>query len=160
MSKKSSDNDVLVGIVMGSRSDESYLEPTTKILTDLGIPYEISAFSAHRTPHKVEEYGRHAQSRGLKVIIAAAGGAAALPGSLAAWTELPVIGIPLPSSELKGVDALYAIAQMPPGVPVACVAVGSWGARNAAYLAASIIALSHDGIATTYREFRDNQRQG
>ena len=106
MSEKSSDNDVLVGIVMGSRSDESYLEPTTKILTDLGIPYEISAFSAHRTPHKVEEYGRHAQSRGLKVIIAAAGGAAALPGSLAAWTELPVIGIPLPFFSYGGSSLL------------------------------------------------------
>jgi 5-(carboxyamino)imidazole ribonucleotide mutase len=160
MSEKSAQNCVLVGIVMGSRSDELYLEPTTKALTDLGIPYEISAFSAHRTPHKVEEYGSEAQSRGLEVIIAAAGGAAALPGALAAWTELPVIGIPLPSSELKGVDALYAIAQMPPGVPVACVAVGSWGARNAAYLAASILALHHEDIANSYRTFREAQRQG
>ena len=150
----------LVGIVMGSRSDEHYLEDTCKVLDDMGVPYEVHALSAHRTPDKVATYARTAQERGIEVLIGAAGGAAALPGSLAALTELPVIGIPLPSSELKGVDALYAIAQMPPGVPVACVAIGSWGARNAAYLAASILGLKHPAIAAAYREYRERLRAG
>ncbi len=150
----------LVGLVMGSRSDEHYLEDTCKVLDDMGVPYEVHALSAHRTPDKVATYARTAQERGLEVLIGAAGGAAALPGSLAALTELPVIGIPLPSSELKGVDSLYAIAQMPPGVPVACVAIGAWGARNAAYLAASILGLKHPTIAAKYREYRDRLRAG
>ena len=150
----------LVGIVMGSRTDEHYLEDTRKVLDDMGVPYEVHALSAHRTPDKVATYARTAQERGLEVLIGAAGGAAALPGSLAALTELPVIGIPLPSSELKGVDSLYAIAQMPPGVPVACVAIGAWGARNAAYLAASILGLKHPAIAAKYREYRDRLRAG
>ena len=150
----------LVGIVMGSRSDEHYLEDTCKVLDDMGVPYEVHALSAHRTPDKVATYARTAEERGLEVLIGAAGGAAALPGSLAALTELPVIGIPLPSSELKGVDSLYAIAQMPPGVPVACVAIGAWGARNAAYLAASILGLKHPAIAARYREYRERLRAG
>ena len=150
----------LVGIVMGSRSDEHYLEDTCKVLDDMGVSYEVHALSAHRTPDKVATYARTAQERGLEVLIGAAGGAAALPGSLAALTELPVIGIPLPSSELNGVDSLYAIAQMPPGVPVACVAIGGWGARNAAYLAASILGLSHPEIAAKYREYRERLRAG
>lgn len=150
----------LVGVVMGSRTDEHYLEDTCKVLEDMGVPYEVHAMSAHRSPEKVATYGRTAQERGLEVLIAAAGGSAALPGSLAAWTELPVIGIPLPSSELKGVDALYAIAQMPPGVPVGCVAIGAWGARNAAYLAASILGLRHPAIAAAYKAYRDRLRAG
>ena len=150
----------LVGLVMGSRSDEHYLEDTCKVLDDMGVPYEVHALSAHRTPEKVATYGRTAQERGLEVLIAAAGGSAALPGSLAAWTELPVIGIPLPSSELRGVDALYAIVQMPPGVPVGCMAVGAWGARNAAYMAASILGLKHPAIAAAYREYRERLRAG
>ena len=150
----------LVGIVMGSRTDEHYLEDTCKVLDDMGVSYEVHALSAHRTPDKVAAYARTAQERGLEVLIGAAGGAAALPGSLAALTELPVIGIPLPSSELKGVDSLYAIAQMPPGVPVACVAIGSWGARNAAYLAASILGLKHPAIAAKYQEYRERLRAG
>lgn len=150
----------LVGIVMGSRTDEHYLEDTCKVLDDMGVSYEVNALSAHRTPDKVATYARTAQERGLEVLIGAAGGAAALPGALAALTELPVIGIPLPSSELKGVDSLYAIAQMPPGVPVACVAIGGWGARNAAYLAASILGLKHPDIAAKYREYRERLRAG
>ena len=150
----------LVGLVMGSRTDEHYLEDTCKVLEDMGVPYEVHALSAHRTPDKVATYARTAQERGLEVLIGAAGGAAALPGSLAALTELPVIGIPLPSSELKGVDSLYAIAQMPPGVPVACVAIGAWGARNAAYLAASILGLKHPAIAERYRAYRERLRAG
>ena len=145
---------------MGSRTDEHYLEDTCKVLDDMGVSYEVHALSAHRTPDKVATYARTAQERGLEVLIGAAGGAAALPGSLAALTELPVIGIPLPSSDLKGVDSLYAIAQMPPGVPVACVAIGGWGARNAAYLAASILGLSHPEIAAKYREYRERLRAG
>ena len=106
------------------------------------------------------EYAKGARDRGLEVIIAAAGGAAALPGVIASWTTLPVIGVPLPSSELKGVDALYAIAQMPPGIPVACVAVGAWGARNAAYLAAQILGLKHDKIRQAYDEYREELKKG
>ena len=150
----------LVGLVMGSRSDEPFLEETRKALEDLGVPYEVSVLSAHRTPARVMEYGKGAQERGLEVLIGAAGGSAALPGTLAAWTSLPVIGVPLPTSELKGVDALYAIAQMPPGVPVACVAVGSWGARNAAYLAAAILGLKHPDIQEAYNAYRERLQSG
>lgn len=149
----------LVGVIMGSRSDAAYLEPATQILEQLGIEYEISVISAHRTPEKARQYGTTARERGLEVIIAAAGGAAHLPGVLASWTTLPVIGVPLPSSELKGVDALYSIVQMPAGVPVACMAVGEAGAKNAAYLAAGILALKHDDIRKAYEHFRSEQAQ-
>ncbi len=104
------------------------------------------------------EYGRSARERGIEVIIAGAGGSAGLPGVLAGWTTLPIIGVPLTTSELKGVDALYAIAQMPPGIPVACVAVGSWGARNAGYLAAQILGLTHDAIRQKYDDYREGLR--
>ena len=114
----------LVGVVIGSKSDEPHIQDTLRVLDEMGIEHELQAISAHRTPQKVADYARSAQERGIEVIIAAAGGAAALPGTVAAWTDLPVIGVPLASSELKGVDALYAIVQMPPGVPVGCVAVG------------------------------------
>lgn len=147
-------NGALVGIVMGSKSDEPYVEDTKKILDDLGVPYESSVMSAHRAPERVMQYARDAQSRGIKILIGAAGGAAALPGVLASWTTIPVIGIPLPTSDLKGIDALYAICQMPPGIPVACVAIGSWGARNAGYLAASIVGLSNPEIHARYEEYR------
>ena len=150
----------LAGVVMGSNTDEPLVQDTLKVLGDLGVPHEVRVLSAHRTPARVQEYGSSATERGLEVIIAAAGGAAALPGALAAWTTLPVIGIPLPTSELKGVDALYAIAQMPPGIPVACVAVGSWGARNAAYLATSILSLSHPDIREAYAAYRSRLQQG
>ncbi|MBI4201711.1 MAG: 5-(carboxyamino)imidazole ribonucleotide mutase [Chloroflexi bacterium] len=150
----------LVGVVIGSRTDEPLVQDTIKTLGELGIEHELVVMSAHRTPQKVADYAQSAAGRGIEVIIAAAGGSAALPGVIASWTDLPVIGIPLPTSELKGVDALYAIVQMPPGVPVACVAVGAWGARNAAYLAAGILALKHDKIRQAYAIYRKRLREG
>lgn len=144
----------LIGIVMGSKSDEPYVNETTKVLDSLDIEYEVSVISAHRTPEKAREYGMTAKERGLEVLIAAAGGAAHLPGVLASWTTLPVIGVPLPTTDLKGVDALHAIVQMPGGVPVAAVAVGNAGARNAAYFAAEILALKHPQISEAYEEYR------
>ncbi|MBI4311195.1 MAG: 5-(carboxyamino)imidazole ribonucleotide mutase [Chloroflexi bacterium] len=150
----------LVGVVIGSRTDEPLVQDTLKALSDMGIEHELLAMSAHRTPQKVADYAKAASGRGIEVIIAAAGGAAALPGAVAAWTDLPVIGIPLPTSELNGVDALHAIVQMPPGVPVACVAVGAWGACNAAYLAAGILALKHDKIRQAYAAYRKRLREG
>ena len=146
----------LVGVVMGSRSDESLVQETVEVLQQMSVDHEVVVASAHRTPEKVGEYARSARDRGIEVIIAAAGGSAALPGVLAAWTTLPVIGVPVPSSDLKGVDALYAIAQMPPGIPVACVAVGSWGARNAAYLAAQILGGKHPEIRDAYDGYRQS----
>ena len=139
---------------MGSRSDEALVQETASVLDQMGVEHEVVVMSAHRTPEKVMEYGQTARDRGIEVIIAAAGGSAGLPGVMASWTTLPVIGIPLPSSDLQGVDALYAIAQMPPGIPVACVAVGSWGARNAAFLAAQILGLKHETIRNAYDEYR------
>ena len=150
----------LVGVVVGSKSDEPVIQETVKILDDLLIDYELSVLSAHRSPERVRDYALNAQQRGIQVLIAAAGGSAALPGVLASWTTLPVIGIPLSSSEMNGMDALHAIVQMPPGVPVACVAIGSWGARNAAYLAASILALKHDKIKKVYDGFRQRLAGG
>jgi len=145
----------LVGVVMGSKSDEPLLQETSDVLRQMEVDHEVVVASAHRTPEKVREYAQAARSRGIEVIIAAAGGSAGLPGVLASWTTLPVIGVPLASSELKGVDALYAIAQMPPGIPVACVAVGSWGARNAAFLAAQILGGKHERIRKAYDEYRE-----
>jgi 5-(carboxyamino)imidazole ribonucleotide mutase len=129
-------------------------------LAKFGIEHEVHVMSAHRTPERVREFMSSARERGLEVIIAAAGGAAALPGVCKAYTPLPVIGVPLASSELKGVDALYSIVQMPPGMPVATVAVGSWGARNAATLAAEILALSHDDIRKAYDAYRTSLATG
>jgi len=150
----------LVGVVMGSRSDAPVMQETVDILEQLGIEYEVRVISAHRTPEQAREYGLKARERGLEVIIAGAGGAAHLPGVLASWTTLPVIGVPLASSELKGVDALYAIVQMPAGIPVATVAVGSAGARNAAFLAAEILGLKHDRIRQAYEEYRRKLAEG
>jgi len=144
----------LVGVVMGSKSDTEALKPTLEILNQLGIDYEVNVISAHRTPEKAREYGLAAQERGVEVIIAAAGGAAHLPGVLASWTTLPVIGVPLASNELKGIDALYSIVQMPAGIPVASVAIGSAGAKNAAYLAAEILGLKYDSIRKAYEKYR------
>ena len=144
----------LVAIVMGSKSDTEALKPTSEILSGLGIEHEVQVISAHRTPEKARQFGLAARERGIEVIIAAAGAAAHLPGVLASWTTLPVIGVPLPGSELKGVDALYSIVQMPGGIPVACVAVGSAGAKNAAYLAAEILGLKYDEIRKAYEQYR------
>jgi 5-(carboxyamino)imidazole ribonucleotide mutase len=146
---------------MGSKSDEPLLEPTTKVLDSLNIPYIVRAMSAHRTPDKVREFAKRAESDGLEVLICAAGGAAHLPGAVAAQTTLPVIGIPLASSDVAGgMDAIFGVLQMPPGVPVASVAVGGWGARNAAYLAAAILSLKHPEVREAYKAFRDKQSQG
>jgi len=144
----------LVAVVMGSKSDREALKPTLDILTKLGIEHEVSVISAHRNPDKARQYGLDARGRGIEVIIAAAGGAAHLPGVLASWTTLPVIGVPLAAGELKGVDALYSIVQMPAGIPVAAVAIGSAGAKNAAYLAAEILGLKHEKIRKAYEKYR------
>ena len=144
----------LVAVVMGSKSDTEALKPTLDILTKLGIEHEVSVISAHRNPDKARQYGLGAGGRGIEVIIAAAGGAAHLPGVLASWTTLPVIGVPLPAGELKGIDALYSIVQMPAGIPVAAVAIGAAGAKNAAYLAAEILGLKHDNIRKAYEKYR------
>jgi 5-(carboxyamino)imidazole ribonucleotide mutase len=130
------------------------MQECLNLLENLGIEYESHVMSAHRTPDRVREFALEARDRGIEVIIAAAGGAAALPGAVKAYTPLPVIGVPVPSSELKGIDSLYAIAQLPPGVPVATVAIGSWGARNAALLAAEIVALRHEDVRTAYDQYR------
>ncbi len=130
---------VLVGIVMGSESDREVMEKAATELEERKIKYEINVLSAHRDPDKVAHYAKTAQSRGLKVLIGGAGKAAALPGVLAAYTNLPVIGVPIKTSDLGGLDSLLSIVQMPPGVPVACVAIN--GARNAAILAAKILDL-------------------
>jgi len=152
----------LVAVVMGSKSDAETLKPTLDALDRLGISYEVSVISAHRNPEKARQYGLAARSRGIEVIIAAAGGAAHLPGVLASWTTLPVIGVPLATSELKGIDALYSIVQMPAGIPVASVAIGTAGAKNAAYLAAEILGIKYDKIRDAYEKYRselqgDNQ---
>jgi 5-(carboxyamino)imidazole ribonucleotide mutase len=147
----------LVSVVMGSKSDSETLQPALDTLKALGIDYEVQVISAHRTPEKARETAQGARERGVEVIIAAAGGAAHLPGVLASWTTLPVIGIPLASSELKGLDALYSIVQMPAGVPVACVSVGAWGVKNAAYLAAEILGLKYNNIRQNYEKFRIDQ---
>jgi len=139
---------------MGSKSDMEDMRPTMEILNKLGIEYEAAVLSAHRNPERVRQFAQAARGRWIEVIIAAAGGAAHLPGVIASWTTLPVIGVPLASSELKGVDALYSIVQMPAGIPVACMAIGSTGAKNAAYLAAEILGLQHDDIRKAYEKYR------
>ena len=142
----------LVGVVMGSESDRPLMQPALDMLDELGIEYEVSVTSAHRNPERAREYGLNAQGRGIEVIIAGAGGAAHLPGALASLTTIPVIGVPIPSGELEGVDALLSIVQMPSGVPVACVGIGR--AKNAAILAAEILGLKHDGIKQACEKYR------
>ena len=149
----------LVGVVMGSASDEAVVKEALDTLEMLNVDYEVRVMSAHRTPERVQEYATTARERGLEVLIAAAGGAAALGGVLASWTTLPVIGIPLTSSELNGWDSLLATAQMPPGIPVACMAVGGWGARNAAFFAAEILGLRHEPIRQAYENYRRQLRE-
>jgi 5-(carboxyamino)imidazole ribonucleotide mutase len=143
---------------MGSESDANSMKPALQALEQLSIEYEVSIISAHRTPEKAREYGRNAQKRGIEVIIAGAGMAAHLPGVLASWTTIPVIGVPLSGSDLKGVDALLSIVQMPGGVPVACVGIGE--AKNAAYLAAEILGLKHDKIKKSYENYRQELASG
>ena len=145
---------------MGSESDRPTMQGAADALEALGVPYEILVMSAHRPPEKVREFGQNAEARGFKVLIAGAGYAAHLAGTLAAWSHLPVIGVPLPSSDLKGVDSLYATAQMPPGVPVAAMGIGSAGAKNAAYLAGAIIGQSDPAVRARYQAFRRQQSGG
>jgi 5-(carboxyamino)imidazole ribonucleotide mutase len=148
-----------VGVLVGSASDHPVMEDTMKTLEGLGIEAELVTASAHRNPERVREWVNGAAERGIEVIIAAAGGAAALPGVVASYTTIPVIGVPLASSDLGGVDALHSIVQMPPGVPVACVAVGAWGARNAALLAAEILGIKYPKIRGAVDEYRAGLRQ-
>jgi 5-(carboxyamino)imidazole ribonucleotide mutase len=145
---------VLVGIVMGSDSDFEVLQETLTVLGQLGIGHEVIVTSAHRSPERTLRYAREAERRGIRVLIAGAGGAAALPGVLASMTALPVIGVPINSTSLSGLDALLSMAQMPRGVPVATVAVGKWGAANAAILAAQVLALSDPGIKRRLARYR------
>jgi len=152
--------ETVVAVVMGSKSDAPTMQECLDTLDKLGIAYETQVMSAHRTPDKVREFAQSAAERGIRVIIAGAGGSAALPGVIKAYTSLPVIGVPLASSDLKGVDALMAIAQMPPGVPVATVAVGKWGAHNAALLAAEILALSDETVRKAYEDYRQGLASG
>jgi len=144
---------------MGSASDEAVVKEALDTLEMLKVDYEVRVMSAHRTPERVQEYATTARERGLQVLISAAGGSAALGGVLASWTTLPVIGIPLTSSELNGWDSLLATAQMPPGIPVACMAVGGWGARNAAFFAAEILGLQHPEIREAYENYRRQLRE-
>jgi 5-(carboxyamino)imidazole ribonucleotide mutase len=144
----------LVGVVMGSKSDTEVLQPGLDILTKLGIDHEVKIISAHRNPENARQYALSARERGIEVIIAAAGYAAHLPGVMASWTTLPVIGVPLTGSDLNGVDSLYSIVQMPAGIPVACVTIGSAGVKNAAFLAAGILSLKHDKIRDAYEKYR------
>jgi 5-(carboxyamino)imidazole ribonucleotide mutase len=146
---------VEVGIVVGSKSDLAVIQKCADVLQEMGIESEIRVLSAHRTPALMADWARGARERGVKVIIAGAGMAAHLPGAAAAWSTLPVIGVPLPSGPLNGVDSLLAIVQMPAGVPVATVAIGEAGAKNAAYLAAQIIGLSRPDVADRYQQLRD-----
>ena len=149
----------LVGIIIGSRSDWPTLEYAAKVLDELHIPYEAEVVSAHRTPDRMFEYATTAEERGVRVIIAGAGGAAHLPGMVAAKTRLPVLGVPVQSHALHGLDSLLSIVQMPGGVPVATFAIGNSGARNAGLFAASILALSDARIAAALESFRDNQTE-
>lgn len=144
-----------VGVILGSKSDLPLMEACTAQLDALGIEHELEVCSAHRNPRGVMEWASSARQRGLKVVIAAAGGAAHLPGVVAAWTDLPVIGVPVPTEHLGGQDSLYSIVQMPAGIPVATVAIGSAGAKNAAWLAARILGLNDDKIAARHGEQRE-----
>ncbi|WP_411818468.1 5-(carboxyamino)imidazole ribonucleotide mutase [Hyphococcus sp. DH-69] len=146
-----------VGIIMGSRSDWPTMTRAAEMLDKLGVAYETKVVSAHRTPDRLYDYAKTAKSRGLKVIIAGAGGAAHLPGMAASMTPLPVIGVPVQSKALKGLDSLLSIVQMPAGIPVATVAIGEAGAANAGLMAAAILATNDDALATRLDDFREKQ---
>jgi len=151
---KGQDKSPMVGIVMGSDSDWGVMEKAASVLNDLNIPFDVTVSSAHRSPKRTADYSSSARARGLRVIIAGAGAAAHLAGSIAALTTLPVIGVPLDSTSLDGLDALLATVQMPAGVPVATMAVGAAGAKNAAILAAQILAISDPGIESRLKQFK------
>ncbi len=145
---------VPVGIIMGSQSDWPTMREAAAILDELGVGYEVKIVSAHRTPDRLWAYGKAAADRGLKVIIAGAGGAAHLPGMMASKTRLPVVGVPVQTKALSGVDSLYSILQMPKGYPVATMAIGAAGAANAGLMAAAILAVSDDGLAARLDAWR------
>ncbi len=147
----------LVGVVMGSRSDWETMRQAAELLDALGIRHEVKVVSAHRTPDRLFEYGKNAESRGLELIIAGAGGAAHLPGMLASVSLLPVLGVPVESRVLRGVDSLLSIVQMPKGIPVGTLAIGSSGAANAALLAAAILARKYPEIREALANFRQSQ---
>jgi len=149
----------LVGVIMGSRSDWETMRHADEVLTALAIPHECRVVSAHRTPERLFDYAREARGRGLKVIVAGAGGAAHLPGMAASMTPLPVLGVPVESHALKGMDSLLSIAQMPGGVPVGTLAIGKAGAINAALLAAAILALSDQALAERLDAWRARQTE-
>ena len=144
----------VVGVIVGSKSDLPLMESCVKVLEDLGLAHEVKVCSAHRNPRGVMEWATTARERGLKVVIAAAGGAAHLPGVVAAWTDLPVIGVPVPTQHLAGVDSLYSIVQMPAGIPVATVVIGEAGAKNAAWLAARILGVTDADVEKRHLEKR------
>ena len=149
-----------VAVLMGSKTDADTMQLTLDVLTQMGVDYDVKIISAHRTPEKARNFAQNARQDGFEVIIAAAGGAAHLPGVLASWSTVPVIGVPMATSELKGVDALYAIVQMPAGIPVATVAIGAAGAKNAAYLAAEILGLKYADIRRNYDNYREQLARG
>jgi len=149
----------MIGIVMGSTSDWETMKAAAKVLEDFGVPYEAKAMSAHRTPHAVAEWAGGAAARGAKAIIAAAGGAAHLAGVVAAHTTLPVLGVPMPSRHLQGLDSLLSTVQMPKGIPVATFAIGEAGAANAALFAVALLALSDAGMAKKLEDFRRKQTE-
>jgi phosphoribosylaminoimidazole carboxylase PurE protein len=151
-----SDQKALVGVVMGSASDKEVMKECVSVLKELGIPHEVKVSSAHRTPEQTRVYAETAAQRGIEVVVAGAGWAAHLAGFIAAHTLLPVIGVPIDSSPLQGMDALLSTVQMPPGIPVATVALGKGGARNAGVLAAQILALKHPAVAESLRKYREN----
>ncbi|WP_429221176.1 5-(carboxyamino)imidazole ribonucleotide mutase [Aeromonas veronii] len=148
----------LIGLVMGSDSDWPVLQAAARILKEHGVPYEAQVVSAHRTPDLLFEYAATARERGLRAVIAGAGGAAHLPGMVAAKTTLPVLGVPIPSRHLKGMDSLFSIVQMPKGVPVATFAIGEAGAANAALFAVSLLSVARDDDAPRYRQQLDDFR--
>lgn len=152
-----SDTNPVVGIIMGSQSDWETMKNAHEILTTLGVHHETRIVSAHRTPDRLIDYAKTAKFRGIKVIIAGAGGAAHLPGMAAAMTPIPVLGVPVESHALKGMDSLLSIVQMPGGIPVGTLAIGKAGAVNAALLAASILSLNDEGLATRLDDYRSTQ---
>jgi len=149
----------MIGIVMGSTSDWETMKAAAKVLEDFGVPYEAKAMSAHRTPHAVAEWAANAQKNGMKAIIAAAGGAAHLAGVVAAHTTLPVLGVPMPSKHLQGLDSLLSTVQMPKGIPVATFAIGDAGAANAALFAVALLSLSNSDLQKKLAEFRRKQTE-
>ena len=149
----------LVGVIMGSKSDWATMRHAAEMLASLGIAHETRVVSAHRTPDLMASYAKKARGRGLRVIIAGAGGAAHLPGMVAAHTDLPVLGVPVQSRTLRGIDSLLSVAQMPAGIPVGTLAIGEAGASNAALLAASILSLGDSKIRAALADFRERQTQ-